>query len=674
MLSLRWLLTLQILFLTGLSFSSPAVAEVERLELESRGTVAGGRAFGPVGPYEKLVGTAFFALDPKAPANRQIVDLDLAAKGKDGKVRFSADVYVLRPVEPERGNGALLLEVPNRGGKAAVRSFHRGAPRTFDPTAAEDFGDGFLMRRGFTLAWVGWQADLPYGDDLLRRSRVPAESPPAPTGWVRSDQVFAEPADTMPLGHRGHAAYPAVDLDDPAHVLTVREQRLGPRRTIPRDHWFFARRSRKGWIPDPRWVGLEGGFEPGKIYEVVYRGERAEVVGLGLAAVRDLASLARNGPPGPLKSRRVLGLGISQSGRFLRHLLYQGFHQDTEGRQVFDGLLVHTAGAGRGSFNHRFAQPSRDGHPFSSFVYPTDLFPFTERPQHDPVLDRTEGLLPSANAPRPKIFFTHTGYEYWGRAASLIHTSVDGARDVAPAPETRIYHFASTQHFVEPFPPTAAEARYPANPADFFFALRGLLVALDRWVAAGEDPPPSRFPRRVDKTLVSPEDLDFPMLPGVRIPRHPHLAYRLDFGPRFLTAGVIDHQPPKIGVPYPSLVPQVDADGNELGGLRLPEIEVPIATYTPWNWRREAAGAPGELADFRGSFLPFAYRPSPRGRTQDPRLSILERYQDFPTYRGRYEAYARTLVRDGYLLEEDLPELLEQTRRLWDGARTGTFR
>lgn len=664
--------------LLSMALLSPNLgAEVERVEIKSRQTVAGGASFGAVGAYEKIVGEVFFALDPELPANRKIIDLDRAPKSDDGKVRFRADLVVLRPMRVEKGNGTLVLEVPNRGGKAAVRYFNRRAPRTFDPTTREDFGDGFLMRRGFTLAWIGWQADLPYGDDLVRRSRVPAESDPPLTGWVRVDHVFSEPGEVLSLGHRGHAAYPVSDPKDPGNQLTVREHRLGERRVIPRDRWHFARRGREGWIPDPRWIGLDGGFEKGKIYELVYRAEKAEVVGLGLAAVRDLAAHARTANDGPVASRRVLGLGISQAGRFLRHLLYQGFHRDERGRRAFDGLWIHTAGAGRGSFNHRFAQPSRDGHPFSAFFYPTDLFPFTVQAQEDPQLGRKEGLVASDET-LPKIFFTNTGYEYWGRAAALIHTSIDGQRDLAPGPSIRIYHLASAQHFVEPFPPTAVETLYRPNPANFFFAMRGLLVALDRWITVGDEPPLSRYPQVSDGTLVTPAKLELPSIPGIRTPTEPYLAYRLDFGPRFLSEGIIDRQPPVVGSPFPGLVPQVDADGNELGGLRMPEIEVPIATYTPWNWRSASLGASDQLADFRGAFLPFPVSSHSKGSRSsgesDPRTSIRERYPDRQAYLARYAAAARRLVDERYLLAEDLPELMAYAERLWDGARNGSFR
>jgi len=667
----RWLAVLALggLVLLG-SVAVPAAAEVVGLDVARREPVAGGTAWGLAGPYEKLVGTVRFAVDPENPANARIVDLDRAPRGvaghEDGRVHFRADFYILKPVDPSKGNGALFLEVPNRGGKAIVRYFDRGAARTFDPTSAEDFGDGFLLRRGFTLAWVGWQWDIPRPiegepDDRLKLDPVPvvADRPvEGPVqgplqGLVRSDNVFSEPSTVFELGHRGHVAYPVEDPADPRNVLTVRDSRLAPRRVIPSDRWRF----------DGASIVYPAGFVPGKIYEAVYVSDRPVVVGLGLAAVRDFVSYLRYAEESPAPVERTLGMGISQTGRFLRQFLWQGFNVDEAGRPAFDGLMVHTAGAGRGSFNHRFGQPSRDAHPYSAFFYPTDVFPFTGAAQTDPETGRTDGLL--ERSPAPRLVFTNTGYEYWGRAASLIHTTFDGRADMPLDPRVRIYHLAGGQHFVDRFPPERAATRYPANPNDFLWSLRALLVALDAWVADGTEPPPSRYPRVDDGTLVAPADLAFPKIPGVEVPHRPHEAYRMDYGPRFWTEGIVTKQPPVVGKPFGVRVPQVDADGNPRSGLRMPEVAVPLATYTPWNWRAEEIGAPGELADFRGSFLPFPATAEERRAAGDPRKSIEERYGSFDAYLGRYAAYAAQLARDGYLLDEDLPELLERAEALW---------
>lgn len=644
-------------------------AEVEGVDIVRREIVADGHAFGLVGPYEKLAGTVRFSLDPAAPANARIVDLDLTPRDADGRVRFTSDFYALRPVDTQRASGSILLEVPNRGGKASVRYFDRGAAGTSDPTSREDFGDALLLHRGMSVVWLGWQFDVPDQPELLRLHAPFAEADPPLRGLVRSDQVFAEPSTVLPLAHRDHRPYPVADPDDARNVLTVRETRLGARTVIARDRWRFARLEDDGRaVADRRFVHLAEGFVPGTIYELVYVAERPAVVGLGMAAMRDLASFLKHDAASPVPGARVLGVGISQTGRFLRTFLYQGFNRDLAGRAAFDGMLVHTAGAGRGSFNHRFAQPSRDAHAFSAFFYPTDIFPFTGSAQLDPVTGRREGLLDNeavAAASLPKIFFTNSGYEYWGRGAALIHTSVDGTRDVALRENVRAYHLASSQHFVDRFPPQPAGTLHPANPANYFFVLRALLVRLDDWVAGRAEPPPSRLPRLEDGSLTPIAGLRFPRLPGVHAPSRAHEAYRVDYGPRFRAQGIVDLEPPKVGPAFPVLVPQVDADGNELGGVRLPQIAVPVATYTPWNFRTPESGAAAELADFRGSFLAFAAAQGAR-RAGDPRPSLAERYTSRDAYLGAYTRAARQLLEDGLLLAEDLPEIFDLGAALWD--------
>jgi hypothetical protein len=386
------------------------------------------------------------------------------------------------------------------------------------------------------------------------------------------------------------------------------------------------------------------------------------VAGIGLAAVRDMVAWARHDPRAEFPVTAAVGVGISQSGRFLRHFLYQGFNTDEAGRVVFDGLLVHAAGAGRGSFNHRFAQPSRDAHRFSAFFYPTDLFPFTTRTQTDPVTGLTDGLLARSAAPpahRPKIFFTNTGYEYWGRAASLIHTSVDGRADVAPLPTERIYHLAGGQHFVGGFPPGRE------NPLDFVVTLRALLVRLLEWVTDDRAPPPSAYPTLAAGTLVPIGALRFPVVPGVRPPRVIHHAYRVDYGPLWAT-GIVSREPPAVGAPFPALVSQVDASGNELAGVRALELLVPLATYTPWQPRGGSGTDAGELVDFLGLYAPFSRTEAERRQRGDGRPSVARRYRDRGEYLDAAGRAAESLVASGVLLRDDLPRVLARAAAHWD--------
>ena len=390
---------------------------------------------------------------------------------------------------------------------------------------------------------------------------------------------------------------------------------------------------------------------------------------MGLAAVRDLVSWARYDTRSEFPVTAAVAAGISQSGRFLRHFLYQGFNTDEAGRKVFDGMLVHTAGAGRGSFNHRFAQPSRDAHRFSAFFYPTDLFPFTTRTQTDPETGVTDGLLARGQPThRPKIFFTNTGYEYWGRAASLIHTTPDGRADVTPLPTERIYHLTGGQHFIGGFPPSPRERAgqaYHDNPLDFLVTLRALLVRLVDWVVDDRTPPDSAYPTLGAGTLVRIGALKFPVIPDVVAPSVIHEAYRVDYGPRW-AAGIITREPPGIGAPFPSLVSQVDADGNEVAGVRGVELLAPLATYTPWQLRGGSGPDAGELVDFLGTYAPLPRTEAERRRLGDSRLSIERRYADKRAYVDAATRAAESLVASGLLLREDVSRVLARAAQHWD--------
>jgi hypothetical protein len=653
-----------------------ASAELVRIELRERSDVLDGRAWGKAGPYERMAGRAFFEVDPDLPANRIIADIALAPRNARGRVEFSADLYILKPRDPRQGNGTLLVEISNRGNKYLLRQFNFARPSN-DPRTAEHLGDGYLLEEGYTLVWVGWQFDVPDQPDLLRLFAPAARGASGPiTGLVRSEYVPDRPVREFSLGDRTMIAYPAADPDDPQATLTVRDRVEAPRKVIPRSEWRFAREEFGKLVPDPTRVWMKAGFQPGKIYEVVYRAKDPVVAGLGPAAVRDLVSYLKYGdaPEWALLSdqkrflKRAIGIGTSQSGRFLRTFLYYGFNQDERGRQVFDGIIAHVAGGGRGSFNHRFAQPSRDGHPFMNQFYPTDIYPFADVELEDPETGLREGLLLRARQAgvAPKIFYTNSSYEYYGRAASLTHTTLDAKADVDPPPTTRIYLLAGTQHSPAAFPPGRMGTQNPVNPNDYRWPMRALLAAMQRWVAEGVEPPPSRYPRIGRGELVPLSGLRFPRLPGVTLPVRIRKAWRLDYGPEFRSAGIIAFEPPRIGKEFPVLVPQVDEDGNEVAGIRVPEVAVPLATYTGWNLRAPEIGAPDELYSMAGSWLPFARTRAERQQRGDPRRSIEERYRSRDDYLARVNECARELAREGYLLERDIPRIVEEAARRWD--------
>jgi len=424
---------------------------------------------------------------------------------------------------------------------------------------------------------------------------------------------------------------------------------------------------------------MPAGFEPGKIYELVYASKDPPIVGLGPAAVRDLISFFKYGIAADTILgdhhdfiRRAYGYGVSQSGRFLRSFVYYGFNRDEQGRRVFDGLMPHVAGGGRGSFNHRFAQPSRDGHAFLNTFYPTDIFPFTDLAETDAETGITDGLLTHATPPAavPKIFYTNTSYEYYGRSASLIHTTPDGAptgiKDAPLAPTTRIYFLAGCQHGPSAFPPQRSETENRANPNNYRWTLRALLVALDRWVADGQEPPPSRYPKIADGSLASLQSVAFPRLPGVHFPTRIQQAWHVDYGEEFRSAGVVTIEPPKVGSAFSMRLPQVDADGNETAGIRMPATAVPLATYTGWNLRSPAIGAPDELYSMVGSFIPFARTKAERVMAGDPRLSVEERYAGKQAYLGKVRAVAHDLVEGRYLLDRDVQQVVERASAEWD--------
>lgn len=656
-----------------LLFSAQAVcAEVISLEVIQRAEVLGGLAFSGVGSYEKISGRITFAFDPANPANRRVVDLDKAAREADGRVLAYANFMLLRPKPSCPKPCVGVIEVANRGSKAALAYFNNAAFAN-DPTAAEDFGDGLLLRRGLVLFWVGWQFDVPPGGHHLRlQAPVASEGGKPITGWVRSDWTLDQSTQFLSLGHRGHIAYVVADPEDPRNVLAERAGRLTPRHSLPRDRWRFASAANIGVVSDSGYLFMPSGFPAGRIYELVYVASHPPVVGLGLAAIRDLASYAKYGPNSDWQVDFAIAFGVSQSARFLRHFLYQGFNIDERGRKVFDGLLIHAAGAGRGSFNHRFAQPSRDAHRFAAFFYPTDLFPFSGRVQGDPRSGEREGLLAGKASDWPKIMYTNTGYEYWGRAASLIHIAVNGASDIQALPNERLYHLAGAQHFMSDFPPWErlgqCSASYRGNPLDFLVALRALLLRLTEWVTHEREPPASLHPRLDDGTLVSLRELRWPKLPGMAFPQVAHEAYRVDYGPRW-AEGIIDKEPPEIGQAFPLRLPQVDAVGNELGGVQGVELRVPLASYFPWSLRVDQSWARDELMDFWGTLVPFSWTALQRRVSGDPRPSVIERYGGRKTYLAQVNEAARQLIQEGFLLKEDWPRVVRRAEAMWEWVK-----
>jgi hypothetical protein len=609
----------------------PASAELTKVSVTARTTVAGGQAFGKAGAYEKLTGTIEFALDPNSPRNKAIVDLSHAPRGADGKVHFTSDLHVLRPVESTKGNGVMLFEVANRGNKLLFGYFNgaRG-PAANDPMAASDFGNGFLMREGYTVVWVGWQFDVAAPGVRVDAPAVDMRVSPQPdlvrfSFIVNERATVAAPAD-LPR-------YLPIDPNDPASSLTVRDKYWDPPSSLPKNAWRIISTG----AGRPR-VALDSGFEPGRVYEVTYRAQGAVVAGVGLAALRDAASAFRHRTDLPVSGRSAYIFGASQSGRLLRQFLLDGFNVDEQNRKVFDLAWPHIAGAGLGSFNERLAMPG-----YSSF--PATRMPFTF----------PELLATYTASQAPRIVATNTAVEYWGqgRAAALTHTSLDGRRDLVIPDNVRIYFLAGAQHGEAPFPPPQGLGQALSNPTPQVAAMHALLRAADAWVKEGTAPPASRYPRLSDGTLVAVSGLKFPRIPGLSDPATIE-------GPGQLRDGRF--------TALPFLVPRVDADGNDASGIRVPDLAVPLATATGWNFRAPQVGNPTTIYALLGSYVPLAPSRGARDVRGDPRRSIEERYTGRDDYLTKVRAAATALVKDRYLLQDDLDEVLARAGAHWEYA------
>jgi hypothetical protein len=637
----------------------PLEAAVERIEILERAPFAQGAAFGTVGPYERIRGQLHFAVDPEHPANAAIVDLKLAPRDDRGRVTFTADFVLLRPADLGRGNHRLLYEVNNRGNLGALAMFNEAGWNN-DPSSRADAGNGFLFEQGYSLLWSGWNWDVLPGEGRLQIELPTATEQGRPiTGPVAAEFVVGQWTQSAPFMWGDSRGYPPVSLQAPEARLSVRAEPGGARTEIPRADWRFARVEGDRLVPDPTHVFYVGGFEPGLIYEVVYPAQDPRIVGLGLAAIRDAISffrferadatgganpLAEAGAPDP---EATLIFGISQSGRVIQHMLWQALHVDEAGRMTFDGALIHVAGGGKGSFNHRFAQTTRHPSHLEDQQYPVDFFPFTTTPERDPMTGATGDVLGRARAAGalPHLFYTTTSTEYWTRAASLLHTDVTGREDVPLDPHARLYFLAAAQHGNWRF---SARGPYQncGNPLDHRPPMRALLLALDAWATEGREPPASVYPRLEDGTLGSVEDYRraFAKIPGVAVPTGNLQPARLDLGPRFASEGIADRQPPGFGPPFVTRVPQPDAAGNDRGGIRLPAVVLPLGTYTGWNLRRPEVGAPDKLARWSGSFIPLAPTEAAQRASGDPRLSLETRYASRADYEVAIKAAAAGLV------------------------------
>jgi Alpha/beta hydrolase domain len=613
---------------------------------------ADGRTFGEAGPYLRIQGVAKGELDPAASQNKVIVDLDKAPRNARGMVEYETDFFILRPADPGRTNGVLVYDVTNRGSK---RIFQRLDDAPGDPPAAandlktaREAGSGLLLGRGYSFVWSGWDPGAPSANNGLgARFPTAMENGRPITGDIRHEFHIGTRAPGK--GDLVRLPYPAVSTDTRQARLTVRDRESDIRTEIPAQSWEFADARSIRLLP-PRSL-----FAPFKIYELWYEATGSKVLGIGFASVRDLVSFLRyersdrNGTQNPLIAegadgsetgiRHALAFGVSQSGRFLRHFLDLGMNDDGHGRQVFDGVMSHVAGAGKVFANHRFGMPGRTATQHEDRLYPENWFPFGNTVTTDPFSRKTGAIL-RGHATDPLVIETNSSTEYWQKGASLVHTDPTGRSDTDLPPNVRVYLIAGTQHGARP-DASSGPCINPRNPHSATPALRALFVALEEWVTKGTAPPPSRVPRIADGTAVTAESIEMPALPGfATAPGANRIVPPVDW---INPPGHVDNV-------YGARVCAVDANGNEVAGILLPPIAVPLGTHTGWNVYR---AQPGELADRDGSFIAFARIRQEREAAGDPRPSLEERYGTHEAYVAKVKAVTEVLVAERLLLAAD---------------------
>ncbi|QNN23253.1 hypothetical protein HED60_13545 [Planctomycetales bacterium ZRK34] len=661
----RRVVTAFVLLLIGCLHPSPASAELTRFEITQRGDFAEGQSFGDTGPYEWIAGRVYYELDPSLRANANVVDLDLAPRNAQGKVELFADLYILAPKDLTKGNGAMIYGVNNRGNLNLLRHFNY-ASGSNAPKEKKHAGDGFLMRHGFTIVWSGWDGELLPGNGRLRLSPPPLTG--HITGKVRCEIVPGGDTKRTVVNWGGHGSYRPTAEGLKSATLTQRLLPKQPRVLIPREDWTLHVSEVDSDSPTqlPK-VELEypKGLKKLNIYELIYEAQDSVVMGTCFTAVRDLVAAIKHGTgrdnpllvDGHSPIKRAHSFGVSQSGRFLREMTYWGFNADEQGRKVFDGIMPHVSGGGMGSFNHRFAQPTRHAGQHDHHDYPPDRFPFAYGTQTDPLSGLTEGILQRAerSGTAPLVMHTQSSSEYWNRSGSLVHTDPLGREDAVIPDNVRLYYFGGTQHGPSGFTTNCGDGQTAPNPADYKPFIRALLLALDRWAKDGTAPPPSVYPTINDGTLVAwtQNATGFPEIPGIRYPQVIQQPSYLDFGPRWQKQRIVDYQPPLPRGDYCVLVPRSDSDGNDMGCLSAPEVAVPVATYTSWRLRRADGPAANELYSLSGSYIPFPVTLADREKTGDPRRSVQERYTSLDDYLNQLTAKCREYEKAGYFLPED---------------------
>jgi Alpha/beta hydrolase domain len=622
-----------------------ANAHLTELKLGAPESFVEGRVFGETGAYLRIKGVARGELDPNAPEHKAIVGLDKAPRNARGMVEYEVDVFILRPADPAKGNGFLFYEVLNRGNKQLGQRLHDlgggGAAVLNDPKTPEQAGNGFLFERGYTVVWSGWDPDVPARNATMG-ARFPMMIDDGKPMVRRIREEFQvgkrRPADA----ETARLNYPAASTDKSKARLTMRARESDQRVEIPPDQWEFVDARTIRLLPQGTKLSSFA------IYELFYEATDPKVVGIGFAATRDVISFLRNeradekGTPNPLGAsiRYAMAFGGSQSGRYLRSFIELGMNKDERGRRVFDGVFTHTAGAGKVFANDVFAEPGRTATQHEDHLYPENWFPFSTASVTDPFLGKAGSLL-RGDGSDPLMIETNSSTEYWQKGASLLTMDPLGKGDLALPANSRVYMITGTQHGgragLRPTAGVCANLNNPNSPAP---AMRALVVALESWITKGIAPPASRVPTLASGHAVPYAAAKMPNVKGFTI---------LPTGNR-IDAPVDWIEGTHATSTYNSFVSAVDADGNEVAGIRLPPIAVPIATYTGWNvYKKE----PTELCDRDGSFVAFSKTKADREASGDPRPSIEERYASRADYVAKVKAAADALVAERLLLPAD---------------------
>jgi len=671
---------------------SPAHAELTRIEIEKREIVANGQSFGDAGAYEKLTGRAYFEIDPEHKRNKIITDLKRAPVNFNGRVEFSADMVILKPVDMDKGSNTLFFEVNNRGRKISFGRMHDtpSSANHNDPMAPEDFGNGFLMRRGHVMAWIGWGADIQPGDNRLTVDFPLATKDDKPVnGYIItefSDRNFGGGNPTsLPLsGGAAFKSYPAVSTDKAeakAQLYMLASDSPDPSgpeiprgAQVPDEDWAFAD-CPDGWpgTPSVSHICVKGGFLNNRNYHLLYIATNAPVMALGYATTRDFISFLRNGEKDSAgNANPVPGLthtlcqGISSSGMYLRDFTYQGFNVDEANRKVCDGMHIHVAGAHKLYLNYRFAQPNPYSQQHRERYVPDVNFPRQYSVRVNPFLRFPDGIL-KRPAYDPKVIHTDTSNEYWQFRASLTGASEGATMDFNESSKVRRYLLSSLQHggYKGDAPHRGIDNRQCvnlSNPVHSGPLLRALVVSLEQWVKDDVEPPEMRVPRIGEQTLVEPDGLLLPAIPGLEYTGLHNGSGDRDFGPRVrFNRGVVDLLLPEVIARHKVTVPQVDHIGNEIAGIRHPFVEAPTATLLGWNTRTREFGGP-DLCDLLGSMIPLPQTKAEADASNDPRPSLEELYGDHAGYVAKVTEAAKKLQADNLLLPEDVEQIIAEAQ------------